>query len=45
MDIIEGGWEDMGWINVAEERDKCLALMNAVVNIWFTQNAGNLLTR
>ena len=33
----------MAWINVAEERDKCA--VSAVVNIWVTQNAGNLLTR
>lgn len=45
MDIKDGGWGDMDWINVAEERDKCLALVSAVVNIWVTQNAGNLLTR
>lgn len=45
MDIKVGGWEDVDWINVAEDRDKCLALVNAVVNIWVTQNVGNLLTR
>jgi len=45
MDIEEGGWRDMDWINVAEERDKCLALVSTVVNIWVTQNSGNLLTR
>ena len=45
MDIKEGGWGDMDWINVAEERNKCLVLVSTVVNIWVTQNAGNLLTR
>jgi hypothetical protein len=45
MDIEEGGWEDMDWITVAEERDKYLALVNTVVNMWLTQNAWNLLTR
>jgi len=30
---------------VAEERDKCLAFVSEVVNIWVTQNPGNLLTR
>jgi hypothetical protein len=45
MFIKEGGWRDMGWINVAEGRNRCLVLVSAVVNIWVTQNAGNLLTR
>lgn len=45
MDIKEGRWGDMDWINVAEERNKCLVLVSAVLNIWATQNVGNLLTR
>jgi hypothetical protein len=35
----------MDWIDVAEERDKYLALVNTVVNMWLAQNAWNLLTR
>jgi hypothetical protein len=45
MNIKEEGWGDMDWINVTEERDKCLALVSPVVNVWVTQIAGNLLTK
>jgi hypothetical protein len=45
IDIKEGKTEDMDWINVAEERDKYLALVNTVVNMWLAQNAWNLLAR
>ena len=34
----------MDWIDLAQERDKCQALMNTVMNLWVPQNAGNFLT-
>jgi hypothetical protein len=33
MDIREVGWEDMNWIELAEDRDRRRALVNAVMNL------------
>jgi hypothetical protein len=27
-------WECMDWIDVAEDRDQCRALVNSVMNLW-----------
>jgi hypothetical protein len=32
-DIREVGWEDMNWIELAQNRDRCRALVNAVMNL------------
>jgi hypothetical protein len=45
MDIQEVKWEGMDWIDVAQDRDRWRALVNAVVIFWVPQNAGNFLTR
>jgi len=34
MDLQEMGCEGMDWINVAQDRDRWQALLNAVMNIW-----------
>ena len=34
MDIQEVGFGGMDWIKLAEDRDRCWALVNAVMNLW-----------
>jgi hypothetical protein len=33
MDIREVGWEDMNWIELAQDRDRWRALVNGVMNL------------
>jgi hypothetical protein len=33
MDHREIGWDDMGWIDVAQDRDSWRALVNTVMNL------------
>jgi hypothetical protein len=33
MDLQELGWEDMQWIELARDRDRWQALVNAVMNL------------
>jgi hypothetical protein len=35
----------MNWIYVTQDRDRWWAVVDAVTNIWFPQNAGIFLTR
>jgi hypothetical protein len=32
-ELLEIGWGGMDWIGLAHDRDKCRALMNAVMNL------------
>jgi hypothetical protein len=34
MDPREIGWDDMEWIDLAQDRGQCRALVNAVMNHW-----------
>jgi hypothetical protein len=33
MDLLEIGWGGVGWINLAQDRDKWIVLVNAVINL------------
>jgi hypothetical protein len=33
MDLLEIGWGVVDWIRLAQDRDKCRALVNAVMNL------------
>jgi hypothetical protein len=33
MNLREAGWGSMDWINLAQDRDRWLALVNAVMNL------------
>jgi hypothetical protein len=34
----------MGWIGVAQDRNKWPAVVNAVMNLWIAQNAENIMS-
>jgi hypothetical protein len=44
MDLREVGWGDMDWINLALDRERCFAVVNAVMNLRVPLNARNFLT-
>jgi hypothetical protein len=34
IDLREIGWEDMDWIDLAQDRDQWRVLVNTVMNLW-----------
>jgi hypothetical protein len=41
-----GFWlEGEGWIDISQDRDKCWAYVNTVMNLCVAQNTGNLLDK
>jgi hypothetical protein len=34
MDLREVGWDGMDWIDLAQDRDRWRALVNAIMNLW-----------
>jgi hypothetical protein len=44
VDFPEAKWGGMDWTDLAQNRDRWRALVNAVTNLRVPQNAGNFLT-
>jgi hypothetical protein len=44
IDLREIGWDSMGWIDVAQDRDQWRALENTVMNLRVPQNAEKVLS-
>jgi hypothetical protein len=40
MDFKLVGWDGVDWIEMAQDRDRCLALVNAVMNFGFHKMRG-----
>jgi hypothetical protein len=41
MDLVEVGWGDVDWIGLAQDRDRCRALTNSVLNLRVPLMLGN----
>jgi hypothetical protein len=41
MDLREIGWDGLGWIDMAQDRDQCRAFVNAVLTFKFHKMLGS----
>jgi hypothetical protein len=44
MDLMEIGWEDVGWMHLCQDRDQWRVLVNMVMNLQVPHKAENFLT-
>jgi hypothetical protein len=44
IDLREIGWDDMDWVDLAQDRDQWRALVNTLMNLRVPQNAEKLLS-
>jgi hypothetical protein len=44
MNLQEVGWRGMDWIDLAQDRDRRWAAVNAVMNLQVPENAGSFST-
>jgi hypothetical protein len=44
VNLREIGWDSMDWIDLAQDRDQCRALVNTVMNLLVPQYAGKFLS-
>jgi hypothetical protein len=44
MDLREIEWDGMDWIDLAQDRDQWRALVNTIMNLRVTENAGKFLS-
>jgi len=44
LDLKDVGWESIGWIDLAQDRDRWRTLVNAVMNLRVPQKVGYFLT-
>jgi hypothetical protein len=42
MDLGEEGWGDVDWIGLAQDRNRWIALVNSILNLWVPCNARKL---
>jgi hypothetical protein len=44
LDLREIAWDDMDWVDLAQDRDRGRAFVNTVMNLRIPQNAGKFLS-
>jgi hypothetical protein len=44
MDLTDVGWDGMDWTDLAQDRDRRMTLVNAVMNLQVSQNVGKFLS-
>jgi len=44
MDLREIGWEGVGWIDLAQDKDQWRAIVNTAMDLWVLYKAENFVT-